>query len=66
MAFGDSMNDYETCAWWGHSCAMGNGRWAVKQISKRIIGKNTEQAVQAELRAVLESRAIGHQAFDTK
>lgn len=66
MAFGDSMNDYEILRMVGHSCAMGNGRWAVKQISKRIIGKNTEQAVQAELRAVLESRAIGHHAFDTE
>lgn len=66
MAFGDSMNDYEILRMVGHSCAMGNGRWAVKQISKRIIGKNTEQAVQAELRAVVESRAIGHHAFDTE
>ena len=46
MAFGDSMNDYEILRMVGHSCAMGNGRWAVKQVSKRIIGKNTEQAVQ--------------------
>ena len=66
MAFGDSMNDYEILRMVGHSCAMGNGRWAVKQISKRIIGTNTKQAVQAELRAVLESRVIGHHAFDTK
>ena len=66
MAFGDSMNDYEILRMVGHSCAMGNGRWAVKQISKRIIGANTEQAVQAELRAVLESRVIGHHALDAE
>ena len=64
MAFGDSMNDYEILRMVGHSCAMGNGRWAVKQISKRIIGTNTEQAVQAELRAVVQSRAIGYHTFD--
>ena len=56
MAFGDSMNDYEILRMVGHSCAMGNGRWAVKQISGRIIGTNVEHAVQAELRAVLDAR----------
>lgn len=53
MAFGDSMNDYEILRMVGHSCAMGNGRWAVKQISGRIIGTNVEHAVQAELKRVL-------------
>ena len=56
MAFGDSMNDYEILRMVGHGCAMGNGRWAVKQISGRIIGTNVEHAVQAELRAVLDTR----------
>lgn len=55
MAFGDAMNDYEILRLVGHSCAMGNGRYAVKQVAKRVIGTNTEHAVQAEMRRVLES-----------
>ena len=54
MAFGDAMNDYEILRMVGHPVAMGNGRYAVKQIAERVIGKNTEQAVQAEMRRVLE------------
>ena len=54
MAFGDAMNDYEILRMVGHPMAMGNGRYAVKQIAERVIGKNTEQAVQAEMRRVLE------------
>lgn len=55
MAFGDSMNDYEILRMVGESCAMANGRAAVKQISKRVIGSNAEHAVQSELRALLDS-----------
>lgn len=57
MAFGDSMNDYEILRMVGHSCAMGNGRSAVKQISKRVIGTNVEHAVQREIRQLLDSVA---------
>ncbi len=55
MAFGDSMNDYEILRMVGLSCAMGNGRSAVKQISKRVIGTNAEHAVQLEMRKLLDS-----------
>lgn len=54
MAFGDAMNDYEILRFVGHSCAMGNGRYAVKQVAKRVIGTNVDHAVQAEMRRVLE------------
>ena len=54
MAFGDAMNDYEILRLVGHPIAMGNGRYAAKQIAERVIGSNTEQAVQAEMRRVLE------------
>ena len=53
MAFGDAMNDYEILRLVGHPVAMGNGRYAAKQIAERVIGSNTEQAVQAEMRRVL-------------
>lgn len=55
MAFGDSMNDYEILRMVGTSLAMGNARDAIKQISSRTIGPNTEQSVQRELRRLLES-----------
>ena len=55
MAFGDSMNDYEILRMAGHSRAMGNGRYAVKQISKKVIGTNTEHAVQRELATLLDA-----------
>lgn len=55
MAFGDSMNDYEILRMAGHSRAMANGRYAVKQISKKVIGTNAEHAVQRELAALLET-----------
>ncbi len=57
MAFGDSMNDYEIMRMVGTSCAMGNGRSAIKQIATRVIGPNTEQSVQRELRALLDRQA---------
>lgn len=55
MAFGDSMNDYEILRMAGHSCAMGNARSAIKQIASRTVGTNEQHAVQAEMRAVLDS-----------
>ena len=55
MAFGDAMNDYEILRLVGHPIAMGNGRYAAKQVAERVIGNNTEQAVQAEMRRILEA-----------
>ena len=54
MAFGDSMNDYELLRRVGVSCAMGNGRSAVRQISTRVLGTNLEHSVQKEIAALLE------------
>lgn len=53
MAFGDSMNDYEILRMAGTSIAMGNARSAIKQIATRVIGPNTEHAVQHELAKLL-------------
>ena len=39
----------------GHPVAMGNGRYAVKQISERTVGTNVEHAVQTELRTLIAS-----------
>ena len=39
----------------GHPVAMGNGRYAVKQVAERVIGMNAEHAVQAELASLIES-----------
>lgn len=55
MAFGDSMNDYEILRMVGESRAMGNARYAVKAISKKVIGTNAEHAVQCEMRKLLDS-----------
>ena len=55
MAFGDSMNDYEILSYVEHSRAMANGRYAIKAISEKVIGPNTAQAVQLEMRELLES-----------
>lgn len=55
MAFGDSMNDYEIIKYVGDGCAMANARPALKAVADRIIGANTAQGVQAEMRRVLES-----------
>lgn len=55
MAFGDSLNDYELLSAVGHPVAMGNGRYAVKQVADRVIGTNAEHAVQAELAALVVS-----------
>lgn len=56
MAFGDSMNDYEILRMVGTSCAMGNARSAIKQISTKVIGTNAEHSVQKELRRLLEQK----------
>ena len=56
MAFGDSMNDYEILRMAGTSVAMGNARYAIKQIADRVIGTNVDHSVQAELRKMLEGR----------
>ena len=57
MAFGDSMNDYEIIRFVGTGCAMENGRPALKAVADRVIGYNRDQAVQVEMRKVLESLA---------
>ena len=54
MAFGDSMNDYEILRMAGTSVAMGNARYAIKQIADKVIGTNVDHGVQDELRRVLE------------
>ncbi len=56
MVFGDSMNDYEIMRMAGISCAMGNGRSAIKQIATRVIGPNSQHSVQRELRALLNTK----------
>ena len=53
-AFGDSMNDYEVLRMVGMPIAMENGRSAIKQIARKVIGPNTEHSVQKELRCMLE------------
>lgn len=55
MAFGDAMNDYEIIRFVGTGCAMANGRPALRAVADRVIGSNTEHAVQSEMRRVLES-----------
>ena len=54
MAFGDSMNDYEILRLVGHPVAMQNARYAVRQISERMIGTNVEHAAQKEMRRILD------------
>ncbi len=56
MAFGDAMNDYEILRMVGESRAMGNARYAIKQIAKKTIGTNKEHAVQQAMRELLEER----------
>lgn len=55
MAFGDSMNDYEIMRMVGVPVAMGNARFAIKQIAAKVIGTNVEHSVQKELRALLDA-----------
>lgn len=54
MAFGDSMNDYEIIRFADTGCAMANGRPALKAVANRVIGYNYDQAVQGEMRKLLE------------
>ncbi len=53
VAFGDSMNDYQMLRMVGCGMAMGNARYALKQVADRTIGTNAEHAVQAELERIL-------------
>lgn len=53
MAFGDSMNDYELLRRVGTSCAMGNGRSAIRQIATRVLSTNAEHSVQKEIEKLL-------------
>ena len=48
------MNDYEILRMAGTSVAMGNARYAIKQIADKVIGTNVDHGVQDELRRVLE------------
>lgn len=54
IAFGDSMNDFEIIRFVGCGCAMANARPALKSVADRIVGYNHEQAVQGEMRRILE------------
>lgn len=56
LAFGDSMNDYAMLRYVGHPYVMGNARNALKHVAEKVLGTNREQAVQAELRVLLEAR----------
>lgn len=55
MAFGDSMNDYEILRMVGNSRAMGNARYGIKQLAKKVIGTNVDHSVQREMRSLLDS-----------
>lgn len=54
MAFGDSMNDYAMLRYVGHPYVMENARYAVRQIGQRVIGRNSDHAVQRVMREILE------------
>lgn len=49
------MNDYAMLRYAGTAVVMENARYALKQIASRVIGSNTTQAVQAEMKKMLES-----------
>lgn len=55
VAFGDSMNDYAMLRFVGHPYVMENARYAVRQIGQRVIGRNSDHAVQKTMREILES-----------
>jgi HAD superfamily hydrolase (TIGR01484 family) len=55
MAFGDAMNDYEILRMVGSSRAMGNARYAIKQVAAKVIGTNLDHSVQKAMREVLEA-----------
>ena len=50
------MNDYAMLRYVGHPYVMGNARNALKHVAEKVLGTNREQAVQAELRVLLEAR----------
>ena len=54
MAFGDSMNDYSMLRFVGHPVVVENARYSLRQIAERVIGPNSEHAVQRTLRELLE------------
>ena len=54
VACGDSMNDYAMLRYVGHPYVMENARYAVKQVGQRVIGRNSEHAVQHVMREILE------------
>ena len=54
VAFGDSMNDYAMLRYVGHPYVMENARYAVRQIGQRVIGRNSDHAVQRAMREILE------------
>ena len=49
------MNDYAMLRYAGTAVVMENARYALKQIASHVIGSNTTQAVQAEMKKMLES-----------
>ena len=55
MAFGDSMNDYSMLRFVGHPVVVRNACYSLRQIAERVIGPNTDHAVQRALRELLES-----------
>ena len=54
VAIGDSMNDYAMLRYVGHPYVMENARYAVRQIGQRVIGRNSDHAVQRVMREILE------------
>ena len=48
------MNDYEIIRFAGVGCAMANARPALRAVADRVVGYNHEQAVQQEMRKLLE------------
>lgn len=53
MAFGDAMNDYEILRFVGRSRAMGNARYAIKQIAEETVDTNVNHGVQKAMREVI-------------
>ncbi len=59
-AFGDSMNDYEMMRFAGHSYAMENGVYLIKQLATDHLGTNVEHSVQREMARLLDEARAGH------
>jgi Cof subfamily protein (haloacid dehalogenase superfamily) len=55
LAFGDSMNDYALLRYAGQAYVMDNARDALKQVATKVIGPNSEHAVQKCMAELLES-----------